>query len=338
LQVVADGLPWPYQVKRIYVREPFVFGKPSIEASLHHVDAERSDPLEGPWPDLVITSGRRMSMVALWVKAQAANRTKIVLVGLPKGQIQQFDLAVAAEHYRPLKRDNLLRIKYPLQRADTRLIAAEADHWREEFEKLPRPLTAVMIGGATGAVRFDAATATALADDLARLAARDGGTLVVTTSRRTPPDVVAVLEAKLPRGTVLHRWSPDGKSNPYQALLGLADRFVVTSDSLSMALEIARVGRPLAIYRMPMPPMLGSEFLSKLVHSLPFVEALGVKLGMAASRFGLGHQRDLTVIHRLLVEEGCAVWFGAPFPSAGRPPIDDLPKVVARIVSLMDGT
>ena len=34
-------------------------------------------------------------------------------------------------------------------------------------------------------------------------------------------------------------------------LLGLADGFVVTGDSISMMVEIARLGRPLAIFDLP---------------------------------------------------------------------------------------
>lgn len=327
LRVVADALPWPCEVKRVTVRDAFVFDKPSITPSLHHIDADRSDPLGPPWPDLVITCGRRMSMVALWIKAQSAGRTKAALIGLPKGQIDRFDLAVVSEQYRPLDRPNLQRIRFPLQRPDTAVIAAEAEAWRETLATLPRPLTAVMIGGTTKAVRFDAEVATKLAADLSALAAKDGGTLIVTTSRRTPPEVVEVLERALPPGTVLHRWTAGGGRNPYHALLGLADRFVVTGDSLSMLMEIAHLGRPLAIYPLP-APRSGGTFLDRVLRWVPVLERI-------ASRLGLGHHRDMAAIHRLLVKEGNAIWFGSPFPANGRRPIDDLPVVVERIIALL---
>ena len=56
----------------------------------------------------------------------------------------------------------------------------------------------------------------------------------------------------MPAGSVLHRWSAEGGGeNPYLGLLALADRFVVTSDSISMLVEVASLRRPLAIFDLP---------------------------------------------------------------------------------------
>ncbi|WP_204324295.1 ELM1/GtrOC1 family putative glycosyltransferase, partial [Stenotrophomonas maltophilia] len=71
--------------------------------------------------------------------------------------------------------------------------------------------------------------------ELGRIRARDGGTLYLTTSRRTRPEVAAAVDAALPEGAVLYRWSAEtAADNPYLAMLALADRFVVTGDSVSM--------------------------------------------------------------------------------------------------------
>ena len=75
--------------------------------------------------------------------------------------------------------------------------------------------------------------------------------LYLTTSRRTSAAVMQALAAGLPDGAILHRWQADDPDNPYLGLLGLADRFVVTGDSVSMMVEVARLGRPLAIFPLP---------------------------------------------------------------------------------------
>ncbi|QEX15052.1 hypothetical protein FRZ44_03320 [Hypericibacter terrae] len=339
LQVVADALPWPSQPKQIRVRPEFADAKPRVAASIHHVDPAKSDPLEAPWPDLVITIGRRMSMVALWIKEQSGGRTRIALIGPPKRMLDRFDLAVASVQYRLPPQPNLLRINFPLQRIDMAAIAAEAEGWRRELEPLPRPLIAVMVGGRTKAVRFDETVARQLAAGIADLAAREGGTLVVTTSRRTPDAVIAVLERMLPPGSLLHRWSPGGERNPYRALLGLADRFIVTSDSISMLMEIGRLGRPLAIYPLPLSAGFGSGFLGRLAELLPRPIARRLRRAIAglADRLGaIGHDRDLTAIHRLMIREGHAVWFGDPFRRDNRPLPDELGAVVARVRALME--
>src|SRR5262249_58027661 len=107
--------------------------------------------------------------------------------------------------------------------------------------------------------------------------------------------------ASVPPETPLYRWSAEGKDNPHLALLGLADRFVVTSDSLTMMVEVARLGRPLAIFVLP--------------------PGRGV-LGRLWRRLARG--RDLDAVSRMLIDQGIAVRLGAPFHSPNRPTPDPL--------------
>ena len=48
--------------------------------NLHGIVPERSDPLEPPWPELVLTAGRRNEPVARWIRQQAGGRDKVKLV------------------------------------------------------------------------------------------------------------------------------------------------------------------------------------------------------------------------------------------------------------------
>jgi hypothetical protein len=53
-------------------------------------------------------------------------------------------------------------------------------------------------------------------------------------------------------------------------------------------------------------------------------------------RAGLsGRTRDLSRLHRILIERGLAVRLGEPFPGGGKTPVDELPKVVARVRELL---
>ena len=101
VEEIAQALGWPCARKRLQMREPYVIGKPKVAATLHHIDLARSDPLEPPWPDLIITIGRRPSMVALWIREQSGGRTKIVRVGKPSGPLRHYDLVIAGVRGRP---------------------------------------------------------------------------------------------------------------------------------------------------------------------------------------------------------------------------------------------
>jgi len=59
-RMLADALGWPYQVRQVFPQPEWVLGKPRFVPGLHHLDPERSASLEPPWPDIVITVGRRL--------------------------------------------------------------------------------------------------------------------------------------------------------------------------------------------------------------------------------------------------------------------------------------
>jgi hypothetical protein len=176
--------------------------------------------------------------------------------------------------------------------------------------------------------------AATLLEALRQIQARDGGSLYLSTSRRTRPEVVEALAAGLPPAVLLYRWAPEtAAANPYLGLLALADRFVVTGDSVSMMVEVASLGKPLAIFALP----VGSGLADRLRAVVARLAASG-RLGGAAHllhRLGIaGYARDLGEIRRLLVERGLAVPLGEPFRSSGAPLRDELGQVTARIRAL----
>ena len=159
INVIAEALDWPCTYKRLYFREPYVLGKPKFRPSLHHIDGTRSDPLKPPWPDLVITIGRRPSMAAMWIRRQSAGRTKIVLLNRPKRYFNQFALIIVSGQFRVPRRANVLHLDLPLMRADEAALAIATEHWREPFSRLARPLTALFVGGPTKPFIFNAKVA-----------------------------------------------------------------------------------------------------------------------------------------------------------------------------------
>src|SRR5688500_15171562 len=44
VRIIADALGWPYHVKGLVFRAPYVVGKPRFRTSLYHVDQARSAP------------------------------------------------------------------------------------------------------------------------------------------------------------------------------------------------------------------------------------------------------------------------------------------------------
>jgi uncharacterized protein len=339
VEAVALALGWDCERKTLQWRAPYTTEKPRFRVTLDHVDLTRSAPLEPPWPDLILTIGRRPSMAALWIKQRSAGRTRIALFGKPSGLITRFDLVVAGAEVQLPPLPNVLPIRLPLMRPRAADIAATVALWRPRLARMPRPLIAILVGGPTVPFAFDVRVSAQLCRHAAGIAAA-GGTPYVATSRRTPRAVVEALRAELPPGTQLFEWTPESADNPYLALLGLADGFIVTGDSVSMQAEVVRAQKPLAILELPLSRLGAIDQLRRSLLRRLFRAGGGPigQLALAAAWRArlLDATRDFRAFHRMLLYRGLAVRAGAPLvPPRGVVP-DDLPMVTARINSLMD--
>ncbi len=63
--MIADSLGLAYETKRLLPKQKYILGKPRFRVSLAHLDLNHSDPLTPPWPELIITVGRRPYLVAI---------------------------------------------------------------------------------------------------------------------------------------------------------------------------------------------------------------------------------------------------------------------------------
>ncbi|MFV8817821.1 mitochondrial fission ELM1 family protein [Haliea sp. E17] len=345
VETIIEALDWPVEYRHLQMKPEWVLGKPRYRPSLEHLDLSRSDPLEGPWPDLIITVGRRPSMAALWVRAQSGNRTKIVLVGKPSGHMGAFDLIVASAENQMPPLPSFLPTVLPLMRVDPRAVEAEANAWRERFANLPRPLIAILVGGETNPFIMNAEVAHGLVAQARQVVEQFGGTPYITTSRRTTPEVLEVLRRDLPPEAHYFEWSAGASDNPYRALLGSADGFIVTADSVSMQVEVIYLRKPLAIFPLP-GGWLGTldQGRRSLAHWLFNPRRASttdrLRLGLARLVYHLDvfkilcATRDFRAFHRMLVARGLAVWAGEPFRSPEGKLPDDVGAVVRRIKSL----
>ncbi len=343
VEVVAQALGWTCERKHVAMREPYVHGKPHVHASLHHIDLSRSDALEPPWPDLIITIGRRPSMVALWIREQSGGRAKIVLLGKPSGRVEWYDLIIASAEIILPPLPNVLAITLPLMQIDEATIAGAAEQWRPRLDELPRPLIGFLVGGPTAPFVYNAAMIKRLLQAAKDLAEETGGTPYFTTSRRTPAPVVEALRTGLPSGGRLFAWAPEAQDNPYYGLLALADGLVITGDSISMMVEAIKVGQPVAIFPVPAGPIGTIDQLRRaLVRWLFASESDGERgaFRQAAGRLlyrlrVATHTRDFRAFHQLLLDRGLAVPVVQGFASARGQLPDDVTGVVAKIKAVM---
>lgn len=323
----AGAIGLPFVAKAITLRPDFETAKPAVRPSLHHIDREASAPLEPPWPDLVLAIGRRLSLVALWIKQQSEGQARIALFNAPKGSAEDFDLVIAPVYYKLADHPRLLRIGLPLIALDEGRVEEARSAFAGTIGAMPKPLTALLLGGGTSNLRLSPGEAVAIF----QRARASAGSIYVSTSRRTDPRIAEALAPVLAPGDRLFRWAPNAASNPYFGLAAVADRFVVTGDSLSMIVEIARLGRPLAIAELPAVNRVMERSLAAIGWRDP-QSAMGRRLLAIGTRW---QPRDLDALYRYLYQNRLAVPLGAPPVSEARPPPDDLPVVAERLRQLV---
>jgi mitochondrial fission protein ELM1 len=200
--------------------------------------ADRSE-FAPPWPDLVISSGRRAAPVSRWLRARGAKTVHTMRPGFGVGD---FDLLVIGSLDSPVPADNLMVIQGAAHRLTPEALAAAPAAF-PELAALPSPRVTLILGGPVRSENMAPEVAARIAQDAACL----GASVMATTSRRTgvtAADAVANSLSNTPHH--LHRWSAPGQ-NPYLAMLALADILVVTGDSTSMLSEALMTTAPLLI-------------------------------------------------------------------------------------------
>ena len=341
-QVLALGeaLGWPFEIKRfVYTSWERLVNLP-ISSTLFGVVKDRSSRLDPPWPELVISAGRRNEPIARWIRRQACGNVRLVHVGRPWAAIESWDLVVTTPQYRLPDLPNVLHNETPLHRATRQRLAREAAAWAPRVAALPRPHIAVLAGGNSGPYPFDRVSGARLARQASEFASARNGSLLVTTSARTRPETTEALFEGLRCPAFRYRWTPGDADNPYYALLGLAERLIVTADSISMMTEACATGRPVYLFdtgigrtSMRERPSAEREPLRERLsrtHLKAFVYRQTMHSG--PTRW----TRDIRIIQRRLVETGRAAWLGEGDPGGAPPPLEDVERAVARVRSLFE--
>lgn len=208
-------------------------------------------PLQAPWPQAVLAAGRKSVPAARWIRRQSQGRTRLIHINRPWAPLSWFDLVVTTPQYalpeRPNVQLNLLPFMPP--RADDVPLASALPG---SAASLPRPWTAVLVGGHSRPYALDADAARSLADRVNAEVRRTGGSAWVFDSPRTPQVAMDIVGRSLDVPSRIVPWR--GSEALYGALLGSADRFIVTADSASMLTEALLSGRPVTPFALSKQP------------------------------------------------------------------------------------
>jgi hypothetical protein len=270
---VAEALGVPFLIKEVrYTRWGKLHNFLRADSCRGLTRAFRKT-LQPPWPQLAIGAGRRTAPLARWLKHTFGSRiVQIMDPGWPGRD--DFDLIAIPVHDESDAAPNVIRTMGSCHRAVPRLLAEEQAKWEARLSHLPKPYLLLVVGGDTKDYAFGTDRGRQLAEATSALSQALGGSILMTSSRRTGPELEQVVIDGIPEPRYVHRWR-EGTENPYLALLAMADAIVVTGDSMNMCSEACANGGPVYIFS---PPGLVNEKharLHELLYQLGYARPLG---------------------------------------------------------------
>ena len=205
-----------------------------------------------PWPSVAIGCGRAAALFTRQLRRLSHGRCYTVQILDPRIDPAHWDTVIAPQHDR-LGGANVLTPMGSLNTIDDRWLADGRESC-PALAELPRPRIGVLLGGPRKGIAFDADYARPLARHLLERQQREGGSLLVLASRRTPAAPIDIFRQAFRTIPGLIWAGHDDGPNPYPGVLGWADRLVVTPDSVNMLSEACAVGCPVHTFAMaPLP-------------------------------------------------------------------------------------
>ena len=250
-----------------------------------------------PWPDLWVAAGRATLPLSIRLKKWSGGKTYVVQIQDPRVPAHMFDLVIPPKHDR-LTGDNVVPITGSPHRVSQARLDAEYEKFKDAIEALPHPRVAVLLGGKSKAFDLPVERAAQMAHEIQLPLEQEGGSLLMTFSRRTPEPARALLAARL-RDVPGIIWDGEGP-NPYFAFLAAADYILVTEDSTNMATEAASTGKPVFILKME------------------------------------GQSVKFRLFHEELERQGAARPYGGAFHGWTYEPVDETGRAAAEVLARMD--
>ncbi len=270
---VAACLGLPIEVKNLTYGPLAKLPNVLLPVSQVTLDSSSRRQLGAPWPDLVIAAGRRTASIARHIKRSSGKSTSLVQIMNPGGSLKEFDLLCVPSHDPAVHGDNVITITGAPHGATRNVLAGARTTWMPKLTDLPAPRIALMVGGSTRRRAFTHPMARELAIRASAKANAAGGSLLITTSRRTGTAASALIEA-IDAPSRIFQWE-DLTENPYLGFLACADVIIVTGDSISMCTEACASGVPVYLFAPPNLVSAKHDRFHQILRDIGYVSDLG---------------------------------------------------------------
>jgi mitochondrial fission protein ELM1 len=311
---LAEALGRPFEVRQLSYNGLRRLGPRLLGPSLLSLTgASRRMILAEPPPDLTVSAGHRSVAVVRALRKRSKGRTRSIHVGFPRISPAHFELVITTPQYPVADHPNLLRIPYALTRMANQPPVGDEDL----LDPLARPRRLLIVGGPTLFWQLEHEALLERLKAMLEDARSNGGSVMVTTSPRTPRSLHQDIARTLDRGPVPSVLTSPGQPPRLSSLLGAADTIGVTADSVAMVSDAIWTGKPIALIPVRKSP------LGKLAFGLGDVLRPGRRI----------HPQDLRFFWRALSDIGISERLATPLAST-----KDMMKIVFdRVRPILEG-
>ncbi len=210
-----------------------------------------SSALTPPWPDILLTSGRRSSAVSIAIGKASKGKTYRVHIQNPQTPSHYFNLVCSMKHD-ALKGTNVINTKTALHKLTCDKLAQEkalwAPIWREQITDYDQgPVLGILLGGKNKKFGFDQDKLDQLIKLIETAQREQNASILITPSGRTETFVIKALNTQFKNDPNVWIWD-QSNTNPYYGILAHADHIMVTADSVSMISEALYTSKPVHIF------------------------------------------------------------------------------------------
>ena len=265
---IARALGVEPEIRPVRPRKPFAWASPFGPVDPRDAPHRTGSSIAPPYPDIVLAAGRTTVPYLRRLKRETGGRVFTVFLQDPRTGPGTADMVWVPEHDR-LRGPNVLTTLTSPHPLRPQVLAAARANPDPRVAHLTQPRVALILGGPSAHHRFESKDVEAIVRLTSEIVS-SGHSLMVTPSRRTPPDLMSAINGALAAlGGFPDRafiWDGSG-DNPYAQIIAHADALVVTADSVNMMGEAIVTGMPVHIYEPSGGHPKISAFLAKLVEA-----------------------------------------------------------------------
>ena len=246
VNALAISLGFVPEMKIISLKKPWSF-LPNICYDFLPARIAVKTILPPPYPDLIISCGRKAAIVAVAIK-KLNPQTKTIHIQDPQMSADNFDLIIAMDHDKIIAK-NVIKTRFALHNITKEKLANARAKFTAVFEKYSKPHIAVLLGGTTNKYTLTNARMMTLINQLIAKLDSIEGSLLITTSRRTGAKNIELLKGVFAGNKRVYIY--DGiAENPYMGLLACSNEIMVSNDSVNMMSEAFATGKKVSILEL----------------------------------------------------------------------------------------